>query len=684
MVVFLSLVGHQSTAVIAPLAILRSQMQQIDQVTLLATRQVKAEAQRLAGWCDETFGIGCEVLDISGGWVDEGKAHAPQTVVKEWIRGIGSQQILFNAEPGLNFQVAAVARSLPDSTGFLYPMADSLWSCVWEKSGQESWQQWPLVDLGLDSVLKLYGVQRLGDQLSDQARELLGRLRKVCNPLPTSLIAGLRLQGDSSEVAFDLAFEGKGYLHGLISIEGDVALDAARAVQRITNEFRGLKPRIAVWTGNPAVANRLRRSGHHVIGSGKELCKWALGEAPKPGAHAPLLSEQPNTEARTLLLKQHKGRGGDGPRLVLCMGNDPSTTVLSLTTHRPERAIICYDRRTPFIVEAAWRLAQLAKDLPVGALEFYPTDHLGRGIRLQVTRLAVTPTVRVDVTAGSKAQACALARIPKAEIWSLASHVGQALCLAQPTQSLPLEAPALLVQARARGGDILSSGMVPKASKRESYLLLAQFLAKHLAAGGGRDILQLFANLQDVIYRWGSMRFCHRDRDRWIELHVDSKHATLHETGADGGCFERMVGCILQLAGADEVRCQVKWQWPTHWLARIQAAHVRKGIQPRQPHMDEADVLARFGYRFVAISCKAGRHVSLAKAKREIEAVANTTMGRFCLPILARPHVDDNHREIRKTTRRGAILIDLRDLVDPATFRAVIEEAFVLRSTLAN
>jgi hypothetical protein len=227
--------------------------------------------------------------------------------------------------------------------------------------------------------------------------------------------------------------------------------------------------------------------------------------------------------------------------------------------------------------------------------------------------------------------------------------------------------------------------VVPNQYQQRFHSLLAKFLARHIVESRNKDVLSLFAQKKDVKYGWGGLFFRFK-KGRWrIEVSYEQHTAQISDLERGGHWFEVLVGVAFQMAGADEVRCRVKWAWSEQSLAGIRHSHSQRGVQAGQhPHMTDADVLVRFGPRIIAASCKAGENVKMQRAKREIEAVANATMGRFCLPVLVEPKVISNIRQQSIEARQGAVILDLQDLIDPHILREVIESAFKARATLSR
>ncbi|RME04641.1 MAG: hypothetical protein D6812_04085 [Deltaproteobacteria bacterium] len=386
-------------------------------------------------------------------------------------------------------------------------------------------------------------------------------------------------------------------------------------------------------------------------------------------------------------------RGGDGKRgggkpLALCLGDDPSATLISLCTHQPRRAILFYDGYTPRIVEKAREIRKWAHRLPVGTIDFVATDHLGRGIRKWLSR--ENEEIRVDITPGTKAQSVALTTARRGEVWHLRNDLGEAKALLE-AGTKPLAAPALLTQTRIMAGEIFEEGMSLfdlKGMNPEMLVLLGRFLADYLSAKKGESIS--FSGLRDMslgsdrvkVDDSGASSFSKGGGKRsgsaplsphWVPVRVH--WGENYETGylpLDGGYwFELLVGNAFHRAGVEEIRVSMKLGWPKEEMARL--------VWRRKDHnRTELDVVGRTGHRFLVVSCKVGKTPTALKAAREIEAVARG-LGRFTIPILARPWVDPKTVQESVAARGGVVRLGIREIAEPARLREILQKVFKAR-----
>jgi len=653
---FISLVGYQPSAVAVPLASWINANPKPSEVVLLATEKMKSTADRLKSWIQETCQIPSVCILISSDQVLQDEVLAFSGTVKSVLNENPDQQFVFNAQPGLTAHVVIFAQALPEGSIFLHSMVDKLYTCQIVPE-TEQWDEREHVDIGLKALLDLYDMQfSITGDFPDLIHQVFN------GDIPPNVYSGLKFSG--TQVQFDLAFEKAGFFYGLKVIEGENTLQQIRSLRRIQNELSGLQPQIAVLTPKESILARARKAKFLAINSqtkpGKRrFLKWIKREILPPGLETSSkipMSQKP-------LQKVFSGTGGSGPPLAVCLGDDPSATLISLCTHKPKQAWVFYDSTTQLVMEVAHRLKDEIRNLPVGEIKFLKTDYLGR--KISTARFDnLKDQIRVDVTPGTKAQGCALARIPNAELWSLRGDLGEANCISDTTKSLALWAPDILTQARCCGGALVGSGRDAKSLQgQKGFLnLLAQFLRRYLEQHSAKGL-----GFRDLECDGGYLKVYSNYAE--VKLDDEIKKGSLNQQDKQGGYwFELLVANAFLEAGADEVHRGVKWDWPKK--------RQFKGA------MTEVDVLARFNHRFIAISCKIGPKI--AQPKREIEAVARTGMGRFCLPILARPKVSAGAIKQSIEANKGAVVLDLQYMAKPEVLSPTLEQIFSNRSTVTS
>lgn len=657
---FVSLVGQQPGAVAWPLWTWagHSKTARPTHVLLLATRQTLDLAKRLESWAATSLSIPVEIQQVSGSLTqDQGAAAAPEAVAS-WIRDHRPESVVFNAGPGLKTLVVMIARSLPPEATLLHPLDDRLY-VVQRAAGREVRTSLGPRLIGLEALLELAGVEyRTGVAIPDVVS---GALARAGLENRTDLVRGLTVKGRTRSLQLALAYEQAGFLHGLVYVGGRDRLKRQREgrhLQNVPQEFPHLSVRLTVLSPSESIRRRAAAEGMGTINAesdrlAEEIRSWAARRA-----RSPILPQQvEGPAAASLVLSSAQGRGGEGPDLVTFLGPDPSATLISLCTHRPRRTWIALDQGSAVVLEKARLLQENARSLPVGSVTFVPTDILGTGLEGALTAVGgLTQPTRVDITPGTKAQGCALGRLPGVELWSLRGHRGDAASISHPENPpIPLEGPDVLTQARLRGGTVqVGPGQEEIRAQGKFYALLAQFLLRYAVEHPEEAV-----TLRNMRCRDGEVSLN-------VRVRLDDREATGAIPVGSGLWWERVVAHAFLAAGADEVFCGVRWEWAEESSIR-----------------DEVDVVARFGHRFVAVSCKSGERHPVRRTIAEIEAVAYSCLGRFAVPLVVCPILEDERSE-QLEGGQGAVVLGLRHVADADLLGKTLQKLFELRTTLRD
>lgn len=677
MALFLSFVGNQPSAVAVAYKTWRWQ-ERADghQVVLLSTPQTEEAADRLRRWIRDVSHADCHIIRIAPGTSHHTALPTAMQAVRDLLaQDTGGTEVVYLADPGLKSSVAMVARELPDHATILHADADQLHACRMEAAG-EQWQAFPLQDLGTKALLDLYGLRR--ERTDRTLPDLLTRcLSGQGMTLPDSLIRNLRFSGKSSVPTLHLAYEARGQLFGVVVIVGsgaDERLQSVRDIRRMSVELQGLRPRLTIISEVKRILARARTYGIAAIEgqTGAGLQEWLARQAPPPG-RAVSRAERPTSAVATAFTRAGAqgdpdvyGTGGEGSPLVVCLGTDPSSTLLAICTHRPQVCHVLYDRETPDVVLLTDRLKVVADRLPIGRLVVAPTDLMGRGVRERLSEMAGNEkALAVNITPGTKAQGRALAQMRGTELWSLNTRMGEAQCLTDPTRrGIPMAAPPVLLQAQVVGGDLLSEG-VAETDPGEFWTLTLRLLAAYARETPPN---RSFA-LDSIEWKHGAIR---RQGGQY-EAQFGKQRARGNFRNVEGGFWlEEVVAKAFVLAASDEVRTGIRWNWP-HGLRAI--------TEDGPTFKDDLDIAVRIGFRYFGVSCKSSDR-TLDKNIREAEAVAGACLGRFTIPVLAIPRLSDEAVTTSLLAKNGAILLNMDTLADSDRLREYLNRAVDSRRTV--
>lgn len=685
MTLFLSLVGFQPSAVAVALATWAKTRGLPEATLLLATSETRTIAERLKRWAWDRFKLKAEIEMVSTSLEGGGESPPAADVVRRRLLPQEIEQVVFYADPGLKAVVVAIARQLPAGAIFLH--SDDSHLHVRRMDGQaERWDSSPLQNLHLKALLSLYGLEVTK---GSKAHPMLPPAveRALQDAADASRFRRAFAIEDAGEVVADLGWEAQGRLYMLFVVEGANGLERVRELERLPIQLRRLQPRTAVWSRSRTTLYHARAARLLGIDAGTAhgqsvLRSWLLGGRPAPGH---VLADAPAWGSAEIA-SWHRDAAVEGPSLVVCLGADPAATLISLATHRPRRAWVLYDAATPLIAYRARMLRSQLEYLPVGEAHFVATDLYGRDIGVWGRTTAIE-SARVDITPGSKGQACALARLDRSQLWSLHGTLGTAAPLFGDGRSLRLQGPGLRVAGSVIGGPLEDPGDDAKAVQPQR----AQFLEQIMA------FLRCFLTSRGEaahLGRIGRPRRCQHGGEMTTRQ-AGSDHVAVHVThrgraangqlaSAGGFWFEAVVAHAFVGAGADEVRLNMRWAWP-----REIVDHLRKSgtLRPgERVHRRELDVAARFGHQVVCVSCKTGNPDPdrLEVQRREIEAVAAGSFGRMAVPILVLPNPAAELVAASRRDPRRAIVLGLADIVSGEDLRGALESVFRKRSTLGN
>jgi hypothetical protein len=653
--IFLSLVGMQPAATAV---LLKSWVEKNGPpagIWLLATSFVERQgiAGRLRQFCAEVSpSASCQVVPIAGGLDDETSRPSALTWVRRFFEERGrSTPVVFAADPGPAFLTAALARELPSNAVFLHADSDLVVQLErWD--GRELWKILPAADLGFDALLDLYGLRALPSQGLDPALEEALNQRSVV--VPDVMRSAFELEtSDGSRLRIELAYERKGRLYALCAAtQGDVK----QRVQQIlasAQKLRNLNPILSVFCEDGWQRKRLRAAGVEPLGQSRLRAWVEQTMARTPGHIAEPYAAGGHASGR------FRGKGGDGEPLLVWMGADPGATLTSIWTHRPRQLVLLYDANTPLVQQKVNLLKKRSEAIPAGRIVLVPSDHLGRNVSRRIRENY--PQAKADLTPGTKAQTEVFARIPGLQLWSLRPPEAVAL---DGSASQPLQPPDLLTTAQLQGGQLRrGAGIDAKrwAKERIVFLLLL-----------GRAVTQAPRELPlDPLPEFQTPRAGIRQVPGVVGLYdvwVDGTSARGNVPPKGGFWLEQVVAAALVKAGADEVRLNLKWDWPPGELASEGG--------PR----DELDVAARFGLHIFAFSCKLKcESIPLRRQGAEVESVARTCLGRFAVPVTVRVRAPKNLTA--GAPRQGAVFFDLAAVV-AADFGDRLKAVAAARRTL--
>ncbi|RME03843.1 MAG: hypothetical protein D6812_04860, partial [Deltaproteobacteria bacterium] len=536
------------------------------------------------------------------------------------------------------------------------------------RGGEERWRSFPAKDIGLSTLLALHGITV--SSRKRWPRGILRRmLRRVGRRLAPRVVRWPRFRSSNGSIidAFALAFERWGGLYLLAVVEEEGRQERRDRLQWLLSlrdrGFEALRPTLAILSPYESIRLDAEWMGCLSIdpddpGGWRRFERWIGGEPALAGGEEGLVRLSEPWAPVTRI----EGGGGRGRKvLVTAIDSDPSAMLLALGTHAPQRAILFYDATDARGVEAIFRLRQRIAEFPVGECSFLPTDRKGRGIHERLAN-EIGSNVEIDVTSGTNAQKLALARMAWLRgwpIWALHFERGVAVALLDSMEvgasregELPIRSPGLGLQAFLLGGAMKEGGDLRLPEEDVAGLrLLGEWLLASIREGHPH-------------IPWGDL---HRLRhggslapDGTISFR--GRRERISQTLVGGYWLEALAAQAFLDAGVDEIMRGVTFL-----------------DEERSRFVVEIDLIVRWGFRFLAVSCKAGQG-GMAQARHEIETMAAHRLGTLALPILVRPRLGGQVQERLLEGGDGALLIDLPTLLDRSRLRRWVEVAFRKRN----
>jgi len=390
-----------------------------------------------------------------------------------------------------------------------------------------------------------------------------------------------------------------------------------------------------------------------------------------------------------------EGHGGDGPPLLICLGNDPSATLTGLYSQRPRQACILYDAQTPYVVALAKRLSALGGELPVGTVQFVPTRLRGGSITTDLVRTLFSrpEDVWANVGPGSKAQAWALGRLEHVRLCSLENRKRQVAvcesgapdhaCVPQSRWALP----ATLVQAECAGGRLAALALDNEAlaKQRNFYGLLARYIGRYAFFDSGMFPMKSRSSKSGK--QADSIRVSRLPTGEGYAVQVTFKGRTQEgqlkaPTESLGMWLEEVVAAELLAAGGRDAVAGIRWKH----------LYERQG-RDKDEFRTDIDAACQWQGAFVAASVKTYLPVhkdpavveqTLDDWRQEILAEAKACFGRYCLPVLVRPlprAATDLERVLGEFRLHGVLELGICRLADTAYVRQLLNAAFGDRQT---
>ncbi|MDI6797404.1 MAG: hypothetical protein QMD09_10685, partial [Desulfatibacillaceae bacterium] len=645
-----TLVGQQPGAV-ATTGLTLIKNKGLSSIVLVPTLKTMGQAKKLKKFFAEFPGVQTKIQEPE----TAGNNTQGLTIV-DIIRGIlGSapqgEVVYYDTTPGLNFMVARISKSLVHEKDLVFLYSDN--ETLYRLDGQE---EWPKESIGLDTLLKLHSLNRSKGYCIDEAMQVYAEVIISGGKEPLNTLA---------------VCEQRGQLHVLEMVlketnqnndESHRVKQEARIIESFANspvKLNYLRPVFAVVTNDSSVCRRLEDYGIHSLY--EKINNIHQASSPTrltriinnwiDGLDMPPKYQDQCSDSDCLVLGDSPiysisspDLPWEGPPLLLCLGTDPSATLIALFTHKPGKAIILTDRHSPKVRSVAGRILACREEIFAGELIFWPVDMLGNALKKDdLVATLQRESWHANISPGTKVQAFAMARLPAYAFWSMRNDIQKAVDLFEDADKAPLhyDFPPVDLWGEVCGGLLQNRGADRKSLAEKSLFLksmadVVAMLAENgnliLPETGWRQGLTLEANIENFI-RCDEVDAQKNRLSFTVCLNGNEQTGSLPGPADQGLWLEEVIAGAFLAAGAEkitDIRAGMRWAWSKKQTKKfktdIDIAMIWKGSKKGVA---------------MGVSCKlVVPKDKLEEARAEIVAEARANFGRFALPVLVRGHVD--------------------------------------------
>jgi len=403
--VFISLTGTQTLALLNPLRAIIEQHMAPDHVYLLATPHIKEQFGRIFESMKSIPEMSSSKLVIyttSQDLKTDNKGNPPpHSLLTQILNQHPEDQIVFNMTSGLKFQIISCIQAI-GARDMLQVYAERDCIHVFSMSGGELADHKQVPFPKPMDILNLQGVSytdlkrtQKKDQFSRLVNKLSIRLNKLSNPIPTW--SNIEIEG----IFFNLVWNDGNTLSFLTHISSQDEAKNLISVAPNRHRFFELYHRnIIAFSGNMQIIERLVKDGS----SNKISVRFYSNEEELneqldrllPGYSStvtapPSISGQKVEKATQLTNKIRKNTV-----LIALLAPNEVPTLISIFSHRPEKAILYYTADNQKVCQIKDQMLKNINQLPVQELQFVPISFIAK----EILDLSCFPEMNVEVNVG--------------------------------------------------------------------------------------------------------------------------------------------------------------------------------------------------------------------------------------------------------------------------------------------
>ena len=609
--------------------------------------------ERVRDTLSSVLGLGIHCITLDNFSQNRPSIDELRRIYSRWREGADCAQLLFCIQPGLAFLNAQLFAQLPASTQIVFNEGPLVWFGPLARGGQ--FNTTPILPLGVDTVLRLYGATRKARvdwpeflERADPAGERDALLRFIeaskghCNTeVSNAAGASMRLHG---------LWENRGRLFGALLADPESNTQEIRLQAQKITALRPLQITVALlstrnkqrevwrWFGLPAMRDveKLQDNAASLDPTLAVPNRIALSTQGEPGDFQSAIAHENPLVCNAPAAALHD------VNLLCWMSEDPLVTLITIWTHRPKRCWLLYDKDHEKVGRNVYRLLKHASELPVGELRLVRSNKLAAGISSAIPlQEGMDERWIANISPGSKVHALALATLNRdgLELYSLDNSIPAAVALDAPSAATRFakQTPPLWLTASIAGGPLRETWNAPARSGGQHSATLAAL----------RILVAYYRERRRNEQPYDSIPRSYRSRHGSIKL------LTQGERSANEGLVRK-----VRVKPQGEASRDFAWKggaWLEHLLAhslaQLDDIEVCMGFawDWANPHPDfpkgEIDVVAAHGGSIYVFECKTDKSKEmLDKGRAQAGNIATACFGRFAIPAVIVPWIDEDKR----------------------------------------
>lgn len=620
----ISCVGQRALALVTPIySLLKHFKINEAELTLLYTNQITEEvAEKSKSWFE---GKGLNLI------FNKVKFSKDKTFLESlWSY---DENIYFNVNPGMNWQIALLSLYLPEHTICFSSDVDNLycWNIMEDTSSAKTYE---LLSLGLNSYNELSNnitVDRkdgIKPELSKEIKDCLETIKKKEQFfIRSSKIPSEILDKINKHIAWIRETKGMLYiLFDLININpvGSEEIELRSLFRLITEIFDPLNFFLTIITDNATIGRRSEIEGVDFIISTKkgwteEVERWILHKRKiKPKNIAYENFERPELKLSLKIDSNDK-------TLFTCLGDNVETTLKAILSHPAKNIGLIYDKNSRRIALLA---ENVAKNVMLSLsqnkkIELISSDHNGANLLNQLSKFDKFKNCEFNITPGTKTQTLVLSIIARklnkvSSVFSIDNSKNKVVSIINGIdyEIVPPEVDLLIRCQLSEKKEI---------SKEDLNLELSEIISRELS----EEKIISNSSLLKITSRTDKKKIFELIDEKTLKHLPTERNFTIDPLFIDkekskGVWWEAVVKYLVEKNLGSKAYWRVKWRWPFN-------------IKDNSAFFTELDVVSQYEGHILVFSCKTSPYENLEIESFLLRSEARKRFGRMALCFIAVP-----------------------------------------------